>query len=94
MKNNNSPNNIAILDIGKTHAKCILFDGNKMEELVIYQTKNNIINDDIYPHYDVDNLKKFFINSFQKISKNSLQCFNDNFNLNSNNDKLYKLLKD
>ena len=70
MKNNNSPNNIAILDIGKTHAKCILFDGNKMEELVIYQTKNNIINDDIYPHYDVDNLKKFFINSFQKISKN------------------------
>ena len=41
-------------------------------------------------------LKEFnkFNKKNQKLSKNSLQCFNDNFNLNSNNDKLYKLLKD
>ena len=37
---------------------------------------------------------KFNKLKIQKISKNSLQCFNDNFNLNSSNDKLYKLLKD
>ena len=69
MKKNNYSNNIAILDIGKTHAKVILFDANKMEEVVMYQTKNNILNDDIYPHYDVVNLKKFFITSLQQIAK-------------------------
>ena len=69
MKKNNYSNNIAILDIGKTHAKVILFDANKMEELVMYQTKNNILNDDIYPHYDVESLKKFFITSLQQIAK-------------------------
>ena len=37
---------------------------------------------------------KFNKKKIQKISRNSLQCFNDNFNLNSSNDKLYKLLKD
>ena len=40
-----------------------------MEELVMYQTKNNILNDDIYPHYDVESLKKFFITSLQRIAK-------------------------
>ena len=68
MKKNNYSNNIAILDIGKTHAKVILFDANKMEELVMYQIKNNILNDDIYPHYDVESLKKFFIKSLQQIA--------------------------
>ena len=40
MKIVNQSNNIAILDIGKTHAKVILFDANEMEELVVYQKKN------------------------------------------------------
>ena len=69
MKKNDYSNNIVILDIGKTHAKVILFDAIKMEELVMYQTKNNILNDDIYPHYDVESLKKFFITSLQQIAK-------------------------
>ena len=69
MKKNNYSNNIIILDIGKTHAKVILFDAIKMEELVMYQIKNNILNDDIYPHYDVESLKKFFITSLQQIAK-------------------------
>ena len=69
MKKNNYSNNIVILDIGKTHAKVILFDAIKMEELVMYQTKNHILNDDIYPHYDVESLKKFFITSLQQIAK-------------------------
>ena len=69
MKKNNYSNNIVILDIGKTHAKVILFDAIKMEELVMYQIKNNILNDDIYPHYDVESLKKFFITSLQQIAK-------------------------
>jgi sugar (pentulose or hexulose) kinase len=41
MKIVNQSNNIAILDIGKTHAKVILFDANEMEELVVYQKKKS-----------------------------------------------------
>ena len=44
MKIDNNSNNIAILDIGKTHVKVILFDANEMEELVVYQKKNEIVN--------------------------------------------------
>jgi len=70
MKTDNNSNNIAILDIGKTHAKVILFDANEMEELVVYQKKNEIVNNSIYPHFDIKNLKRFIISSLQKISKN------------------------
>ena len=41
MKIVNQSNNIAILDIGKTHAKVILFDAKEMEELVVYQKKKS-----------------------------------------------------
>ena len=44
--------------------------------------------------YILKEFNKFNKKKNPKLSKNSLQCFNDNFNLNSNNDKLYKLLKD
>lgn len=70
MKTDNNSNNIAILDIGKTHAKVILFDANEMEELAVYQKKNEIVNNSIYPHFDIKNLKRFIISSLQKISKN------------------------
>ena len=70
MKIDNNSNNIAILDIGKTHVKVILFDANEMEELVVYQKKNEIVNNSIYPHFDIKNLKRFIISSLQKISKN------------------------
>lgn len=69
MKIVNQSNNIVILDIGKTHAKVILFDTNEMEELVIYQKKNQILNSSIYPHYDIEGLKEFIISSLQKIAK-------------------------
>ena len=69
MKIVNKSNNIAILDIGKTHAKVILFDANEMEELVVYQKKNQILNSSIYPHYDIEGLKEFIISSLQKIVK-------------------------
>ena len=46
---------------------------------------------------DVVNVLKKFINldksRLKKISKQSYKCFNDNFNLNSNNNRLAQLLK-
>ncbi len=37
--------------------KLFFFDANEMEELVVYQKKNQILNNSIYPHYDIEGLK-------------------------------------
>ncbi len=62
-------NNIAVLDIGKTHAKVILFDSQNLEELEVFQIENIILKDSLYPHFDLDSLKDFIINSLSKLAK-------------------------
>ena len=57
MKISKKQGNVAVLDIGKTHVKVILFDTDKLEELAVFQTSNKIINKNPYPHFDVDALK-------------------------------------
>ena len=69
MKTKNSRNNIAVLDIGKTHAKVILFDAIKLKELAVFQSNNNILEDSLYPHFDVESLKAFIIRSLSELSK-------------------------
>jgi sugar (pentulose or hexulose) kinase len=69
MKTKNSQNNIAVLDIGKTHAKVILFDANELEELAVFQSNNNILEDSLYPHFDVESLKGFIIKSLSELAK-------------------------
>ena len=69
MKNKNSRNNIAVLDIGKTHAKVILFDAIELKELAVFQSNNNILKDSLYPHFDVESLKAFIIRSLSELSK-------------------------
>jgi len=70
MKISKKQGNVAVLDIGKTHVKVILFDTDKLEELAVFQTSNKIINKNPYPHFDVDALKVFITNSLRKLSKN------------------------
>ena len=41
-ENTQFENNIAVLDIGKTHAKVILFDAIELEELAVFQSNNKI----------------------------------------------------
>ena len=69
MKTKNSRNNIAVLDIGKTHAKVILFDAIALKELAVFQSNNNILQDSLYPHFDVESLKAFIIRSLSELSK-------------------------
>ena len=57
MKKPNFRNNIAVLDIGKTHAKVILFDAYNLKELEVFQTENFILTNSLYPHFDIDSLK-------------------------------------
>ena len=69
MKTKNSRNNIVVLDIGKTHAKVILFDAIELKELAVFQSNNNILEDSLYPHFDVESLKAFIIKSLSELSK-------------------------
>ena len=69
MKNLKQRNNSAILDIGKTHIKIILFDTINFKELVSFQTRNRILNISPYPHFDLEFIKSFIISSIKKISK-------------------------
>ena len=69
MKTKNSRNNIAVLDIGKTHAKVILFDAIELKELAIFQSNNNILEDSLYPHFNVELLKSFIISSLGELAK-------------------------
>ena len=72
MKKPNFRNNIAVLDIGKTHAKVILFDAYHLKELEVFQTENFILNNSLYPHFDIDSLKNFIINSLSSIAEKYL----------------------
>ena len=69
MKTNKTRNNIAVLDIGKTHAKVILFDAIKLEELSVFQSNNTVLQDSLYPHFNVEFLKKFIIKSLKELAK-------------------------
>ena len=69
MKTNKPRNNIAVLDIGKTHAKVILFDAMKLEELFVFQSNNTVLQDSLYPHFNVEFLKKFIIKSLKELAK-------------------------
>ena len=69
MKTNKPRNNIAVLDIGKTHAKVILFDAIKLEELSVFQSNNTVLQDSLYPHFNVEFLKKFIIESLKELAK-------------------------
>ena len=69
MKKPHIRNNIAVLDIGKTHAKVILFDSHKLKELEVFQTENIILTDSLYPHFDIESLKEFIINSLSNLAK-------------------------
>ena len=69
MKVSRSDRNIVVLDIGKTHAKVILFNILTSKETLIFQRKNLIINEPPYPHFDVEALKSFIIKSLNEITK-------------------------
>lgn len=52
--------NVAIIDIGKTNAKLALVDAN-LSELAIVTRPNKILNAAPYPHFDVENIWTFIL---------------------------------
>ncbi|WP_320201272.1 FGGY-family carbohydrate kinase [Agrobacterium sp. rho-13.3] len=53
--------NIAVIDIGKTHAKLIVVDGETGEEIASRKIANRVLSGPPYPHYDIETLWNFMI---------------------------------
>jgi sugar (pentulose or hexulose) kinase len=62
-----SPNHIAVIDIGKTNVKVVLFDLKSRVELAVHKQANTVRHDGPYPHYDVEKLWAFMLNSLRDL---------------------------
>ncbi|MEM9341699.1 MAG: carbohydrate kinase [Pseudomonadota bacterium] len=60
--------NIAVFDLGKTHAKVILFDPERLEEIAVLQLKNTVLLGPPYPHFDIPALKAFVTSSLKQLA--------------------------
>ena len=59
--------NVAVIDVGKTNAKVALFDLVEGRESHVRSTANVVLRDGPYPHYDIDRLWAFFLESLRVI---------------------------
>ncbi|GAK70353.1 hypothetical protein RRU01S_11_00060 [Agrobacterium rubi TR3 = NBRC 13261] len=53
--------NVAVIDIGKTHAKLIVVDGETGEEIASRKIANRVLSGPPYPHYDIETLWSFIL---------------------------------
>jgi sugar (pentulose or hexulose) kinase len=59
---------IAVLDIGKTNAKVVILDAETGAEIAARRTTNTVLKSGLYPHYDIDALWAFMIESLKSFS--------------------------
>lgn len=61
--------NVAVLDIGKTNAKVVVFDIERGIEVAHSQIQNIVLSGPPYPHYDTEMLWSFFIQSLKSFAR-------------------------
>jgi sugar (pentulose or hexulose) kinase len=59
--------NVAVIDVGKTNGKVALFDVVEGRESHVHSTANTVLKDGPYPHYDIERLWTFFLDSLRAI---------------------------
>ncbi|RCS23597.1 carbohydrate kinase [Phyllobacterium salinisoli] len=65
----NSPSHIAVLDIGKTNAKAVIVDASTGSEIAVRTTPNRVLSGPPYPHYNIDGLWRFFLDSLAEFAR-------------------------
>ncbi|WP_430511435.1 FGGY-family carbohydrate kinase [Pannonibacter phragmitetus] len=60
--------NIAVIDIGKTNAKVAVVDIARRQELGVRRQPNRVRTDGPYPHFDVEGLWSFFLESLKELA--------------------------
>lgn len=61
------PRIVAVIDIGKTNAKVVVFDLATRRELETRSTANTVLHTGLYPHYDTDGLWHFIVDSLKAL---------------------------
>ena len=61
--------NVAVIDIGKTNAKVALYDLVERREDHVQTSPNAVLRDGPYPHYDIEGLWRFFLDSLASIGR-------------------------
>ena len=59
---------IAVIDIGKTNAKLVLFDASSAHEVETLSIANEVQPGPPYPHYDLDRLWQFMLSGLKKLN--------------------------
>ncbi|WP_018690358.1 FGGY-family carbohydrate kinase [Ahrensia kielensis] len=61
-------NFIAVIDIGKTNAKVAIVDKENWSEIAVRTTPNSVLNKAPYPHFDIEGLWKFIVQSLRALN--------------------------
>lgn len=64
-----TPNNIAVIDIGKTNAKLALVDLSTQTELAVVTRPNSVLDKAPYPHFDVDGHWQFLLKGLNDFNR-------------------------
>ncbi len=60
--------NVAVLDVGKTNVKAVIVDAGKRLEVAARARPNRVLSDGPYPHFDVDGIFTFFLDSLKELN--------------------------
>jgi len=58
---------VAVLDVGKTNVKAVIVDGETRSEVGARARPNRVLTDGPYPHFDVDGIFEFFLQSLKDL---------------------------
>ncbi len=58
---------VGVIDIGKTNAKVAAVDLDRFEEIAVRKTANGVVGSDPYPHFDVERLWAFVLESLKAL---------------------------
>lgn len=58
---------VGVIDIGKTNAKVAAVDLDRFEEIAVRKTANAVLTDGLYPHFDVERLWAFLLESLASL---------------------------
>jgi sugar (pentulose or hexulose) kinase len=59
---------VAVLDVGKTNVKAVIVDAEERREVAARTRSNRVLTDGPYPHFDVDGIFTFFLQSLKELN--------------------------
>ncbi|QRM30921.1 FGGY-family carbohydrate kinase [Microvirga sp. VF16] len=59
---------VAVLDVGKTNVKTVIVNARERREIAARTRPNRVLTDGLYPHFDVDGIFAFFLQSLTELN--------------------------